>query len=87
MMATNTCQSVSTPGVAVKATYQSKVWVGGKRGHLSNHLLSKFLSKDSPFQHSTSFYHTFILTTHKNHTTSEAFVGGKRKSFGYLTAT
>ena len=28
-MATNTCQSVSTPGVAVKATFQSKVWVGG----------------------------------------------------------
>ena len=39
MMATNTCQSVSTPGVAVKATYQSKVWVGGKRRHLSNHLI------------------------------------------------
>ena len=30
-MASNTCQIVSIPGVAVKATFQSKVWVGGKK--------------------------------------------------------
>ena len=29
---TNTCQSVSIPGVAVRATFQSKVWVGGEFG-------------------------------------------------------
>ena len=32
-MASNTCQIVSIPGVAVKATFQSKVWVGGKFAH------------------------------------------------------
>ena len=30
LMATNTCQLVNTPGVAVKASFQSKVWVGGE---------------------------------------------------------
>ena len=30
-MATNTCQLVNIPGVAVKASFQSKVWVGGKK--------------------------------------------------------
>ena len=29
-MATNTCQSVNVPGIAVKATFQSRVWVGGE---------------------------------------------------------
>ena len=48
MMATNTCQSVSTPGVAVKATYQSKVWVGGKKRYLSNHLLCVIFFKRFP---------------------------------------
>ena len=28
--ASNTSQSLNLPGVAVKATFQSKVWVGGK---------------------------------------------------------
>ena len=33
-MSTNVCQSMNVKGVAVKATYQSNVWMGGKSDHI-----------------------------------------------------